>query len=117
MAKRKVSQQIKETAELYRLAQAQKMLDLFEAFNGRPASTVKELAEWAASPKGKMILAFHLDESGKIDSLLERIRKNPARTSAEGEIMTPIAALAIRRRKGSRSHSHERHLKKKEAAN
>jgi hypothetical protein len=77
MAKRKVSQQIKETAELYRLAQAQKMLDLFEAFNGRPASTVKELAEWAASPKGKMILAFHHDESGKIDPYSNGYERTP----------------------------------------
>jgi hypothetical protein len=33
----------------YRLAQAQKLLDLYEEANGKPASTVEELDRWVGS--------------------------------------------------------------------
>jgi hypothetical protein len=33
----------------YRLAQAQKLLDLYEEANGKPASTVEELDRWVGN--------------------------------------------------------------------
>ena len=53
--------------ELYRLAQAQKMLDLFETANGRPAATTKELGRWLNSPEGIAATANHRTANGKID--------------------------------------------------
>jgi hypothetical protein len=37
---------MKRSAEEYRLAQAQKLLDMFEAANGHPARTMQELVTW-----------------------------------------------------------------------
>jgi hypothetical protein len=54
-------------ADAYRLAQAQKMLDLFEAANGRPASTTKELGQWLNSPQGVAATANHRNENGTIN--------------------------------------------------
>ncbi len=54
-------------AERYRLAQAQKILVLFEGAHGRPASTVEELSKWVASPEGNAALAAHHGPDGKID--------------------------------------------------
>jgi hypothetical protein len=53
-------------ANLYRIAQAEKMLDLFEAANDRPADDVDELEKWAASPEGNAALAQHCNANGKI---------------------------------------------------
>jgi hypothetical protein len=62
----KRDQHQEERAERYRLAQAQKLLDVFEGANGRPASTVEELAQWAASPEGRAALAYDRTKDGKI---------------------------------------------------
>jgi hypothetical protein len=50
----------------YRLAQAQKILDLFQEANGRPASNVRELEKCVASPEGRATLDNHHDQDGKI---------------------------------------------------
>jgi len=39
--------------ETYRLSQAQKLLDLFEKAYGRPATNIRELANWLKSPERK----------------------------------------------------------------
>jgi hypothetical protein len=50
MNKRKGSTKAdREAGERVRLAQAQKLLDLFEDANGRPAETMEELTEWYTS--------------------------------------------------------------------
>jgi hypothetical protein len=41
-----------DAADAHRLAQVRKLLDAFEGAHGRPARTVQELNEWAASPEG-----------------------------------------------------------------
>jgi hypothetical protein len=57
----------KEAAEAYRLAQAQKILDVFEAANGHPARTM-ELEKWVGSPEGQAALAINSDpKRGTID--------------------------------------------------
>jgi hypothetical protein len=56
----------KSDAELYRLAQAQKLIDLFKDANGRPAHTADELMQWFASPEGRTALAYDLAKDGKI---------------------------------------------------
>jgi len=61
-----VENAIAKDAERYRLAQAQKLLELFEDAHGRPATTVTELLEWVASPEGRAAIAYDLDEDGKI---------------------------------------------------
>jgi hypothetical protein len=38
-----------DAAHAHRMAQVQKLLDAFEGAHGRPARTVQELNEWAAS--------------------------------------------------------------------
>lgn len=54
-------------AKAYRVAQAQKLLDLFEGAKGRPAKTVEELTEWAGSPEGRKAQAYVTPTSkGKI---------------------------------------------------
>lgn len=53
-------------ADRYRLAQAQKLLDLFEGAHGRSPRTVEELAQWVGSPEGRAALANHEDPDGKI---------------------------------------------------
>ena len=53
-------------AEHYRIAQAQKLIDLFEGANGRPARTTKELVEWVDSPQGRAATAYHCNNDGKI---------------------------------------------------
>ncbi|MCK1418907.1 hypothetical protein IVB55_39470 [Bradyrhizobium sp. CW4] len=57
---------IRQAAERYRNAQAQKLLELFESAHGRPAKTVKELEQWVASPEGRAVTAKHRDEDGHI---------------------------------------------------
>ena len=56
----------KEAAEAYRLAQAQKMLDLFEDAHGRPARTIEELSEWTVSAEGERATAYDRSQDGKI---------------------------------------------------
>jgi hypothetical protein len=56
----------KEQAEAYRLKQAQKLLDVFEEMNGRPAATPEELNNWAGSPQGRAALSEHKGNDGKI---------------------------------------------------
>jgi hypothetical protein len=56
----------KSDAEKHRLAQAQKMLDLFEGAHGRPAETVDELEAWLNSPEGKRATAYDRTQDGKI---------------------------------------------------
>jgi hypothetical protein len=56
----------KEDAEKYRLAQAQKLLDLFEEANGRPAKTTQELSDWLTSPEGQRAIAYDHTPDGKI---------------------------------------------------
>jgi hypothetical protein len=58
----------KEAAHAHRLAQAQRILDLFETANGRPARNVEELEKWIASPEGEAILAINKNpQTGFID--------------------------------------------------
>jgi hypothetical protein len=45
-----------DAVDAHRLAQVRKLLDAFEGAHGRPARTVQELNEWAASPEGKSAL-------------------------------------------------------------
>ncbi len=56
----------REDAEKYRLAQARKLLNLFEDAHGRPARTTEELAQWLASPQGKAASAYDRGKDGKI---------------------------------------------------
>jgi FkbM family methyltransferase len=55
-----------DDATRYRYAQIQKLLDLFEATNGRPASTPEELNSWVGSPAGKAATARHHTPEGTI---------------------------------------------------
>ncbi|HXO95070.1 MAG TPA: hypothetical protein VN857_00670 [Chthoniobacterales bacterium] len=57
-----------EKAKAYQLAQAQRILDLFQAKTGRAAKSMDELTKWATSPEGEAALAINRDpETGKID--------------------------------------------------
>ena len=58
-----------EKAELYRNQQPEKLLQLFQADNGRQPKNAEELTSWAASPKGRALIDAHLDEEGKIDPI------------------------------------------------
>ncbi len=49
-----------------RQARAQKMLDLYEGANGRPPTSMKELAKWMASPDGEAATAYDTDPHGQI---------------------------------------------------
>jgi hypothetical protein len=55
-----------DAADAHRLAQVRKLLDVFESEHGRPARTVQELNEWAASPEGKAALAYDRTPDGNI---------------------------------------------------
>jgi hypothetical protein len=57
---------IESDAHQYRLAQAQKILDVSEDAHGRPADTLEELTAWASSPEGKAALAYDRTPDGKI---------------------------------------------------
>jgi hypothetical protein len=63
MVKKKV---FDDAGEVYRLAQVQKLRDLFKGANSRVASTLEELEEWVASPAGALATAFDRDENGQI---------------------------------------------------
>jgi hypothetical protein len=77
--------------ERYRLAQAQKLLDLFEAAHGRPASTADELGQWTESPEGRAALAAHQGPDGKINPF-----STDAANSRRGETKSSTAR-ALRR--------------------
>jgi hypothetical protein len=47
-------------------ARALKMLDLYEGANGRRPVSMKELAEWIASPEGEAATAYDIDTQGRI---------------------------------------------------
>jgi hypothetical protein len=47
----------REAADNWRSHQAQKIFDLFEQTQGKPARTMEELEHWARSAKGKAALA------------------------------------------------------------
>jgi hypothetical protein len=52
-------------ARANRLAQMQKLLDLFKAAHrGRPARTVEELEEWAGSPEGEQVTQKGFNKNG-----------------------------------------------------
>jgi hypothetical protein len=53
-------------ADLCRLAQVQKLMDLFEDANGRPVRTTEELERWMQSPAGQAATADHLTTQGKV---------------------------------------------------
>jgi len=55
-----------DAADAHRLAQVRKLLDAFEGAHGRPARTVQELNEWAASPEGMSALAYDRTPDGNI---------------------------------------------------
>jgi hypothetical protein len=57
---------MQEAAHQYRLAVAQKILDLFEAANGRPARTCAELDKWVGSDAGRAAMAYDRGPDGKI---------------------------------------------------
>jgi hypothetical protein len=59
-------QGIKSDLEAYRIAQAQKLLNLFEEANGRLAKTVEELEQWLKSNPGKAATAYDRTPAGKI---------------------------------------------------
>jgi hypothetical protein len=42
----------------YRIPQAQKLLDLYEEANGRPATTLEELIKWLSTAAGKAAIAY-----------------------------------------------------------
>jgi hypothetical protein len=53
-------------ARLGKIRLAQKLLDLFEGANRRPASTREELEQWVASPEGRAAVADDRGKDGKI---------------------------------------------------
>jgi len=42
----------------YRIPQAQKILDLYEEANGRPATTLEELIKWLSTAAGKAAMGY-----------------------------------------------------------
>ena len=55
-----------EAARKYRLAQAQKLIDLFTGANGRRPRNTEELGMWIDSAEGKAALAYDQTPDGKI---------------------------------------------------
>ena len=55
-----------QAAQQHQLAQIQKLLDLFQAANGKPATSPEELDNWLASPEGRTVTAPHTDKDGKM---------------------------------------------------
>jgi hypothetical protein len=53
-------------AEIHRLAQLQKVLDVFEDAHGRQAHTLEETKRWMVSPAGRAAVAYDLSPDGKI---------------------------------------------------
>src|SRR5690348_14438743 len=46
------------TRDEYRMPTAEKLLDLYEEANGRPADTIADLTEWILSPAGKTATGY-----------------------------------------------------------
>jgi hypothetical protein len=65
-AKRGTNMTDREAVLVYRIKRAQKLLDVFEEINGRPAQTVQELEIWVASPAGKAALSENEGQGGTI---------------------------------------------------
>ena len=59
-------QSVEEAAHAYHLAQAAKLISLFEKEHGDGPKTVEELSTWVGSPEGKAALAPHHDANGHI---------------------------------------------------
>lgn len=58
----------KADAHAYRLLQAGRILEIFEASTGHPARTMEELEKWYETPEAQAALAIHRDpETGRID--------------------------------------------------
>ena len=55
-----------QAARQHRLAQIQKLLDLFQAANGKPATSPEELDNWLASSEGPTVTAPRTDKDGKM---------------------------------------------------
>ncbi len=53
--------------ELHRKRQAKRLLQLFQAENGREPKGELDLNSWAASPKARGPIHGQLDEKGKVD--------------------------------------------------
>jgi hypothetical protein len=50
----------------FRRAQVRKLLELFEGASGKRPDHPKELAQWAASPRGRAATAYDRTPDGKI---------------------------------------------------
>jgi hypothetical protein len=56
----------KEAARKHKIAQAQKLIDLFTEANGRPPRSAEELNKWVSSPEGKAATAYDRTPDGKV---------------------------------------------------
>jgi hypothetical protein len=54
-------------AKLHREREAKRLLQLFQAENGREPRDEEDLNSWAASPKARGLIHGQLDEKGKVD--------------------------------------------------
>jgi hypothetical protein len=64
-----------DASDVYRIAQPQTLLDVFQSEKGRHAKSVEELSEWTGSPEGKAALASHRRPDGKIRPVTPAIMK------------------------------------------
>jgi hypothetical protein len=63
-----MQQDDKADAHAYRLLQAGRILEIFEASTGHAAHSLEELEQWFATPEAQAALAINRDpETGKID--------------------------------------------------
>jgi hypothetical protein len=53
--------------DAYRLAQTQKLIDLFTGARGKPPQTPDELNAWLESPEGKALTAIFNSKNGRED--------------------------------------------------
>jgi hypothetical protein len=117
-----------EAARKDRLAQAQKLIDLFASANGRPPRSPEEVKKWIDTPDGKAALADHQMPDGKIIPSRERFtpRRNgtvttrgvrgerpPARScrniswqQGQGAQRSRVEGLSVAPRIGSHSPGH-----------
>ena len=54
-------------AKLHREREAKRLLQIFQAENGREPRDEEDLNSWAASPKARGLIHGQLDEKGKVD--------------------------------------------------
>ena len=54
-------------AKLHREREAKRLLQLFQAENGREPRDEEDLNSWAASPKARGLIHGQLDKKGKVD--------------------------------------------------